>query len=59
MRENDAAGWNPPDSAAKTAHRPYRTEWHSIDERRRSRDRHESAGASRDLPTAKLVGGDV
>ncbi|RLM34095.1 MULTISPECIES: hypothetical protein [unclassified Haloarcula] len=59
MDDNTAGGRNPPDSAGETAHRPYRIDWHNIDERRRERTRHEAAGASRDLPTAELVGGGV
>jgi len=59
MTNNRAGGQNPPDSAAKPAHRPYRIDWHNLDERRRERARHEAAGASRDLPTAELVGGGV
>ncbi|WP_077067783.1 hypothetical protein [Haloarcula rubripromontorii] len=57
MTNNKAGGPNPPDSAAKTAHRPYRIDWHTFDERRRERARHEAAGASRDLPARELVGG--
>lgn len=57
MPDNRAGGVNPPDSAAETAYRPYRIGWHNIDERRRERARHEAAGASRELPTAELVGG--
>lgn len=57
MTTKRAGNRNPPDSAAETAYRQYRTDWHNVDERRRERARHEAAGASRDLPTAELVGG--
>jgi hypothetical protein len=57
MREYDPGDRQSPDNAAKPAYQPYRTDWRNIDEQRRARDRHESAGASRDLPTAELVGG--
>ncbi|AJF26813.1 hypothetical protein SG26_14285 [Haloarcula sp. CBA1115] len=57
MTNKRAGGRSSPDSAAETAHRPYRIDWHNVDERRRERARHEAAGASRELPTAELAGG--
>lgn len=35
MTDHTSGGDEPPDSAAETANRPYRTEWRNVDERRR------------------------
>ncbi|EMA01811.1 hypothetical protein C437_15366 [Haloarcula vallismortis ATCC 29715] len=59
MSTRRAGGQNPPDSAGETAQRPYRIDWHNVDERRRERAHQEAAGASRDLPARELVGGGV
>jgi len=55
MGQNETDGI-PPDTGDNPANW-WETDWRNIDEQRRARDRHESAGASRDLPTAELVGG--
>ncbi|WP_424001184.1 hypothetical protein ACOZ4I_15685 [Haloarcula salina] len=49
MPDHMAGDPQSPDSAAETAHRPYRIDWHNLDERQRARTRREAAGASRDL----------
>ncbi|MBX0323883.1 hypothetical protein EGH21_12665 [Halomicroarcula sp. F13] len=58
MTDHTSGGDEPPDSAAETANRPFRTEWRNVDERRRERARREAAGASRDL-AAELLAGDT
>jgi len=59
MTNNRAGGPNPPDSAAETAHRPYRIDWHNVGDRQRERARREAAGASRDLTATLVAGGGV
>jgi hypothetical protein len=59
MREHDPGGGQSPANAAKPAYQPYRTEWHSVDTRRRVRTQHEIAGASRDLTATLIAGGGV
>jgi len=59
MREHDPGDRQSPDNAAKPAYQPYRTEWHSVDTRRRVRTQHEIAGASRDLTATLVAGGGV
>ncbi|MFB9813248.1 hypothetical protein [Haloarcula sebkhae] len=59
MTNNSPDSRNPPDSAGETAYRPYRIDWHNVDERRRERTRREAAGASRDLTATLVAGGSV
>ncbi|GGN92282.1 hypothetical protein GCM10009030_16370 [Haloarcula pellucida] len=49
MTNDDADRTEPPDGAADSPPRPFRTEWRNVGERERARIRREAAGASRDL----------
>ncbi|MGB9932871.1 hypothetical protein [Haloarcula amylolytica] len=57
MPDERAGGDEPSDSAATSAHRPWRIDYRNLDKRRRERHRREAAGASRDLDTSLLAGG--